>query len=76
MRPRLWIDWGLKRENGFAESLVEDEGIFLMRLPITNAIDELFRFLDPVGGYSEENWGRRFPLAFKTLFPAGGVFLS
>jgi hypothetical protein len=84
MRPRLWIDWGLKRENGFAESLVEDltrdrclEMSQLLTTHFGYSINnDLFTYEDPVGGYSEENWGRRFPLAFKTLFPAGGVFLS
>jgi hypothetical protein len=35
---------------------------------------EFWLVLDPEGGYSEESWQRRFPLAFKTLFPTERTF--
>lgn len=77
-RPRLWIDWGLVRTGGFANSDIEaaatkrgKEMIALLQNPygytVTPNNNDLFWQEDPQGGHDEDSWARRLPAVLTAL---------
>ena len=75
-RPVLWMDWGLRRDGGahnsvieklaasraqdMAQLLVEDHGYVQGR--------SLYTYEDALGGHDEDAWGHRFGLALRALY--------
>jgi len=75
--PRLWIDWGLKRDGGNHNSIIEHcatEGAKEMVKVLTSQYHyqegkDLFTFEDPIGGHDEDAWAFRLNLAFSKFYP-------
>lgn len=76
-RPRLWIDWGMRRDGGFHNSVIEnmatDRGREMVQI-LTGAGytlgSDLFRHEDAIGGHDEDAWAYRFGLIMEAFFPA------
>ena len=74
-RPRLWIDWGLVRTGGFANSDIEaaatrrgQEMVALLRDKYGYRVGgDLLWLEDPSGGHDEDSWARRLPEVLKAL---------
>lgn len=77
-RPKLWIDWGLKRTGGFHNSVIErmatdraQEMVDLLTRDYQYTQDqELFWHEDPVGGHDEDAWRHRFSLFLRAMYPS------
>ena len=77
-RPRLWLDWGLVREGGVHNSIIEHLATVRGREMATLLIDahgyardaELAAYEDPDGGHDEDTWRTRLPAILRWLFPA------
>ncbi len=76
VRPKLWIDWGLRRTNGTHDSVIEDlatrrgqEMVNLLRGDFGHTSAELSTYVDPVGGHDEDAWGYRFELFMQRFHP-------
>ena len=68
-RPKLWIDWGLRRSEGYQDSVVEalaaevgERMVGLLRDDFDYGPDALATFVDPIGGHDEDAWAYRFRL--------------
>ncbi len=67
-RPRVWIDWGLRRDGGFHNSAIEKLATRRGRSMATilerdygyASDQELFTHEDPRGGHDEDAWAWRF----------------
>jgi hypothetical protein len=75
-RPQVWIDWGLKRDGGvhnfLIELLVTKKSKEMINI-LVNTYDfklnkDLFVFEDPIGGHDEDAWAFRFELVLKAFF--------
>lgn len=66
-RPRLWIDWGLRRDGGdqnaIIEALATARGREMVDILTQSAYraDEAFAYESPTGGHDEASWAARFP---------------
>jgi predicted alpha/beta superfamily hydrolase len=76
LRPRLWIDWGLRRTAGFHDSVIEDaatrrgqEMVDLLRNRYAYGSFHLKTHVDPLGGHDEDAWAYRFGLLMQHFFP-------
>lgn len=76
-RPRIWLDWGLRRDGGdhnaITEALVTTRAAELIGIlegdyGYTSG-DDLFTHEDPVGGHDEDAWRYRFGLMMRAFFP-------
>ncbi|MDG2990715.1 alpha/beta hydrolase [Candidatus Synechococcus calcipolaris G9] len=75
-RPRIWIDWGLKRFGGFHNSLIEQQaakwGKEMVRLLEMDYMyrknKDLFVYKDKIGGHDERSWAYRFRLVLQTFY--------
>lgn len=76
-RPSLWIDWGLRRDGGFHNSVIEalaaSRGEEMVDL-LTSSFGyqegaNLFVHVDPIGGHDEDAWAYRFGLLMRAFFP-------
>jgi pimeloyl-ACP methyl ester carboxylesterase len=76
-RPTLWIDWGLVRDGGFHNSVIEalsakrsQEMIALLIKDYGYTIRQnLLVHVDPVGGHDEDAWAYRFGLLIQAFYP-------
>ena len=76
--PRIWIDWGLKRSDGFHNSFIEaqatdrsKEMIHLLGKEYGYILGkDLFKYEDRIGGHDEQAWAYRFGLILKTYYSA------
>lgn len=75
--PRLWIDWGLKREGGDHNRVIEEGAtrrgremarLLQQRYGYTLGQD-LHTWEDPIGGHDEDAWAWRFGLLMQAFFP-------
>ena len=77
LRPKLWIDWGLKRDGGTHNSFTEalatyrgEEMVSLLQQQFGYTLDaDLFTFVDELGGHDEDAWAYRFGLIIERFFP-------
>ncbi|HJL06491.1 MAG TPA: alpha/beta hydrolase-fold protein [Polyangiaceae bacterium LLY-WYZ-15_(1-7)] len=77
-RPRLWIDWGERRDGGFHNETIERlaahrgaEMVELLERDFAYGEEELEVVVDPLGGHDEDAWAWRFGLAARRwLAPA------
>lgn len=77
-RPRLWIDWGLVREGGLHNSVIEqlatergrEMATLLVREHGYVLASDLRAYEDPDGGHDEDSWRERLPELLRWLFPA------
>ncbi len=76
-RPRLWIDWGMKRTGGrhndFIEAMAAKRGAEMVTL-LTTELGyrqgrDLRTWVDHVGGHDEDAWAFRFGELMKTYYP-------
>jgi len=76
-RPQLWIDWGMKRDGGAHNFLIEllaaKKGKEMFNLLISTydykLNKDIFVFEDPIGGHDEDAWAYRFELVVKSFYP-------
>lgn len=73
--PRFWLCWGLRRDGGDHNAVVEhlatrrgrEMAQWLRHQGV--AEEDLFVCEDPAGGHDEESWHRRFGWMMRALFP-------
>eukprot|EP01130_Rhizamoeba_saxonica_P009303 TRINITY_DN3775_c0_g1_i1.p1 TRINITY_DN3775_c0_g1~~TRINITY_DN3775_c0_g1_i1.p1 ORF type:complete len:297 (-),score=64.61 TRINITY_DN3775_c0_g1_i1:48-914(-) len=77
VRPRVWIDWGMKRDGGEHNEHVETSAMIASQALVslleteygyTKDVD-LFYMQDELGGHDEQAWSYRFQLFVKTFYP-------
>lgn len=76
--PKLWIDWGLAREGGFHNSIIEklatkrskDMVALLQQEHGYEVNKDLFWHEDRIGGHDEDAWAYRFGLMMRAFYPA------
>jgi predicted alpha/beta superfamily hydrolase len=75
-RPRIWIDWGMKRSDGFHNFFIEAQAslwghkmIELLKndYSYVQGID-LFKYVDIIGGHDELAWSHRLGLVLKQFY--------
>jgi len=75
-RPRLWIDWGMKRDGGFHNYLIERYAtvksqemadLLVRKYGYVEGVD-LHTHVDEIGGHDEDAWAYRFGLVVNTYF--------
>jgi pimeloyl-ACP methyl ester carboxylesterase len=73
-RPRIWIDWGLRRDgqfhNDFVEAAATDRGREMSGVLRERGYVEtrdLFVHVDPIGGHDEDAWAHRFELLVRAF---------
>ncbi len=74
-RPSFWIDWGLVRDGGLQNSVIEamaasrgSEMADLLRSDFHYASSELQTQEDPMGAHDESSWSRRIATPLASLF--------
>ena len=74
VKPRLWVDWGLRRDGGFHNAVIEANAAarsreFVELLRRRHGFDRsnLRDFEDRQGGHSESCWRRRLPDALRFM---------
>jgi pimeloyl-ACP methyl ester carboxylesterase len=69
-KPTFWIDWGLRRDGGFHNSVIEELST-KRSIEMIEILQErygykegknLFVHIDPIGGHDEDAWAYRFGL--------------
>jgi pimeloyl-ACP methyl ester carboxylesterase len=78
-RPRLWLDWGLRKDEGFHNWFIENNTVKrgremaeLLREQFGYVLGrDLWTYEDPEGEHSEESWARRLPLVLQALYGNG-----
>ncbi|OLP17333.1 alpha/beta hydrolase [Leptolyngbya sp. 'hensonii'] len=75
-RPRLWIDWGLKRTGGFHNFVIEQQATRWGRKMVellqrdygyVQGLD-LFQYEDETGGHDERAWSDRLGFVLKQFY--------
>jgi len=75
-RPIIWMDWGLKRDGGAHNFLIEllatKKSKEMLQL-LTTSYDyklnkDIFVFEDSIGGHDEDAWAYRFELVMKAFY--------
>jgi predicted alpha/beta superfamily hydrolase len=75
-RPKIWIDWGLLRDNGFHNWFIERhatkrgrEMAELLQKKFNYILHrDLFVWEDEDGEHTEDSWSRRLPFVFKAFY--------
>lgn len=75
-RPRFWLDWGLLRNGGFHNQVIEGKttkrGREMAKLLCDRfgylENEELFVFEDSQGEHSEASWARRLPMVLQAFY--------
>ncbi len=78
--PRLYMDWGLRRDGGAHNEFIEEratergrEMAELMKSDFGYRLGvDLMTYEDPLGEHDENSWGRRIPRALKWFFAENG----
>ncbi len=76
IRLKIWLDWGLKRDQGFHNWFIEhyatNRGREMKKLLCERfgyVLDvNLFTYEDPEGEHSEDSWSRRLPMVLKVFY--------
>ena len=76
-RPRIWIDWGMKRSGGLHNFLIEHlatrwgkEMVKLLQKDYCYVLNKnLFQHEDKIGGHDERAWAYRFGLMMQKFYP-------
>lgn len=76
IRPRVWLDWGLLRYEGFHNWFVEEKATKRGREMADLLIHQfgyqknqnLYVYEDPDGDHTEESWQRRLPLVLQAFY--------
>jgi S-formylglutathione hydrolase FrmB len=68
-RPRVWVDWGLRRDGQFHNDVIEgaaqrrgEEMVSLLKSYGYQEVTNLYVHVDPIGGHDEDAWAYRFEL--------------
>lgn len=75
-RPRIWIDWGMKRSDGFHNFFIEAQASHWGRKMVELLEKDygyvrgvnLFEYADPIGGHDELAWSYRLGLVLKQFY--------
>lgn len=77
LRPKFWIDWGLRRDGGTLNEVIErlaskrskEMAELLQKRFGYHLGQDLYLYEDPTGGHDENAWKPRFGMMMKAFFP-------
>ena len=76
LKPRIWLDWGLSRDNGFHNWFIEHNATKRGR-EMSRLLEQKFGYIqgqnlfvyeDPQGEHTEESWSRRLPYILEAFY--------